>query len=202
MSESDSEALDLTLADRVGWPDDLRVLYQRFPREMWEGHENLGDVTQFWLARHAMFRALVRTMARAHQSYLNQSVGADGLLKVLKPRAKLFIEQFHIHQRIEEEIFFPRFSAFDHRFAHGFDVLEADHDVLHDQLVELQLRTIKLEKALTDLTDDPRPLVERSQCTIERMRALLQRHLLDEEELAVPMILHHGEAAFGLTEVR
>ena len=55
---SDIEAL--ALARRSGWPDDLRVLIARFPREQWEGHANLGEMARFWLSRHDMFRELCR----------------------------------------------------------------------------------------------------------------------------------------------
>ncbi|MEJ2436093.1 MAG: hypothetical protein P8Y53_24210, partial [Pseudolabrys sp.] len=48
----------LALARRTGWPDDMRVLLQRYPREAWQGHANLGEMARFWLSRHAMFREL------------------------------------------------------------------------------------------------------------------------------------------------
>ena len=43
---------------RLGWPADLRVLFERYPREVWPAHPNLGETARFWLARHDMFREL------------------------------------------------------------------------------------------------------------------------------------------------
>ena len=48
----------LALARRSGWPQDLRVLMSRYPREKWDAHTNLGEMARFWLSRHAMFREL------------------------------------------------------------------------------------------------------------------------------------------------
>src|SRR5262245_55412259 len=53
-----NEIETLALARRSGWPDDLRVLLARYPREQWDSHANLGDMARFWLSRHALFREL------------------------------------------------------------------------------------------------------------------------------------------------
>ncbi len=55
-TSADTEAL--ALARRSGWPEDMRVLLARYPREQWDGHANLGEWAPFWLSRHAMFREL------------------------------------------------------------------------------------------------------------------------------------------------
>jgi len=39
----------LALVCRSGWPEDLRVLLDRYPREQWGTHANLGDMARFWL---------------------------------------------------------------------------------------------------------------------------------------------------------
>ena len=51
-------ASDLALATRAGLPEDLKLLLARYPREVWTGHANLGEMATFWLSRHAMFREL------------------------------------------------------------------------------------------------------------------------------------------------
>jgi hypothetical protein len=48
----------LALASRSGWPDDLRVLLERYPREQWEGHANLGDMAATADTANALLRAL------------------------------------------------------------------------------------------------------------------------------------------------
>src|SRR5450756_2996504 len=81
---TDTEAL--ALARRSGWPEDLRVLIARFPREQWQGHANLGEMARFWLSRHDMFRELA-TMIQAIEAQfrdclLYTSDAADDLLCV------------------------------------------------------------------------------------------------------------------------
>src|SRR4051794_9030823 len=48
----------LALDSRSGWPTDLRLLIDRYPREVWQSHANLGAMAQFWLSRHDMFREI------------------------------------------------------------------------------------------------------------------------------------------------
>ena len=49
---------ELSLSTRSGLPDDLKLLLAHYPREIWTGHANLGEMASFWLSRHAMFREL------------------------------------------------------------------------------------------------------------------------------------------------
>jgi hypothetical protein len=48
----------LALNRRAGLPDALRVLVEAYPRTTWEQHPNFGEMVQFWMQRHAMFRQL------------------------------------------------------------------------------------------------------------------------------------------------
>ncbi|MGA6937947.1 MAG: hypothetical protein WB041_21560, partial [Pseudolabrys sp.] len=59
----------LALARRTGWPEDLRVLLERYPRERWEAHANLGEMARFWLSRHAMFRELSRAIEQVTEQF-------------------------------------------------------------------------------------------------------------------------------------
>ena len=49
---------ELDLDRRTGWPADLRLFVERYPRAVWPGHANLGQTARFWLERHDMFRDL------------------------------------------------------------------------------------------------------------------------------------------------
>ena len=44
--------MSLDLDTRTGWPDELRLLLDRFPRVVWPDHVNLGQVARFWLDIH------------------------------------------------------------------------------------------------------------------------------------------------------
>jgi iron-sulfur cluster repair protein YtfE (RIC family) len=82
-------------------------------------------------------------------------------------------------------------SAADPRFDAGLEVLEKDHadlDKVLDDFTRQANRVIKL--AHLDETQAREEAVDVHQ-TSAVIEAFLQRHLGDEEELAVPIILHH-----------
>jgi hypothetical protein len=59
--------LKLDLDTRPGLPEDLRFLLDRYPRDQWTDHANLGQMAQFWLQRHNMFRELGGALNNAMQ---------------------------------------------------------------------------------------------------------------------------------------
>lgn len=126
---ADTDAL--ALARRSGWPDDLRALLQRFPREQWQGHANLGEMAQFWLSRHAMFRDLSRMIADIEVRFRDGTLPAAELPQLLVPRLQFLLQQLNTHHQVEDLHYFPIFRAADARLARGFDVLEADHHAIH-----------------------------------------------------------------------
>ena len=40
---------ELTLGRRANLPADLRYMFDRYPRDEWQTHANLGGMAQFWL---------------------------------------------------------------------------------------------------------------------------------------------------------
>ena len=62
----------LSLETRTGLPDAPRVLAEQYPRTDWEAHENFGEMIQFWIQRHLMFRQLtdvLRVISIEHSPY-------------------------------------------------------------------------------------------------------------------------------------
>ena len=90
------------------------------------------------------------------------------------------------------------FQAAEARLAHGFDVLETDHKVIHEQIAA----TVESANAfLRTAVNDPDPLRRTGEGYAETSGALLRlltRHLCDEEDLIIPLILDRGEAALGV----
>ena len=81
--------------------------------------------------------------------------------------------------------------------AHGFDVLESDHKVIHEQID----RTVKAANAFlrTPLNDEAlRGAGERYAAAGDALLRLLTQHLGDEEDLIIPLILDRTEAALGV----
>jgi hypothetical protein len=194
-SPSDIETLDL--ARRNGWPEDLRVLITRFPREQWEGHANLGEMARFWLSRHAMFRELSGNVEEVTAAFLNGSLPAVDFPGRLVPRLQFLLSQLNVHHQIEDLHYFPIFKAAEDRLARGFDVLEYDHHAIHADMAATAETANALLRALADKSDARKQGDAYAMASGELIKGLT-RHLDDEEDLIVPLILDRGEQALGV----
>jgi iron-sulfur cluster repair protein YtfE (RIC family) len=188
---------NLDLASRSGWPEDLRVLMARFPREQWEGHANLGEMARFWLSRHAMFRELSGNIEEVTAAFLKGDLPAADFPRQLVPRLQFLLSQLNVHHQIEDQHYFPIFRAAEERLARGFDVLEGDHHAIHADMAATAETANALLRALADKSD----ALKQGNAYARASGALLKglvRHLDDEEDLIVPLILDRGEAALGV----
>jgi hemerythrin-like domain-containing protein len=189
---------DLSLATRLGLPDDLRLLLLRYPREVWTGHPNLGEMASFWLSRHAMFRELGVMLDDASTRYRDGRIDAQNFAGFFAPRLQFFLQQLHAHHHIEDDHYFPIFRKADARLVHGFEMLEGDHDALAAGIENSVNAANDFLRVLSGPPDAVRPAAE---TYMQRGAVLLQgltRHLDDEEDLIVPLILDRGEEALGV----
>ena len=99
----------LNLDERTGWPEDLRVLLERYPREVWPGHPNLGERVRFWLGRHGMFRELGGALQTATGQFRDGRVNAPEFQSWFVPRLRFFLSELHKHHQIEDLGYFPLF---------------------------------------------------------------------------------------------
>ena len=193
---ADLEVLDL--ARRTGWPDDLRVLIVRYPREQWESHANLGDMARFWLSRHAMFRELSVAIKQISAQFRARVLQPAEFARQFVPRLQFMLDQLNVHHQIEDLHYFPIFRAADMRLVRGFDVLEGDHHHIHADMA----RTAENANALLHaMRSDADTLCRCSDAYADSSDALIKgliRHLDDEEDLIVPLILDRGEEALGV----
>ena len=195
-SPSDTEILDL--ARRSGWPEDLRVLIARFPREQWQGHANLGAMARFWLSRHDMFRELSAAIEETTTQFRSGALPAAEFPRQMVPRLQFLLSQLNVHHQIEDLHYFPIFRAAEERLARGFDVLEGDHHAIHADMAATAETANALLRALAENTDTlVRCGDDYAQASGGLIKGLI-RHLDDEEDLIVPLILDRGEEALGV----
>jgi iron-sulfur cluster repair protein YtfE (RIC family) len=195
-SPADTEAL--ALARRSGWPKDLRVLVARYPREQWDGHANLGEMARFWLSRHVMFRELAVMIEEITLQFHSGGLPPAELPRQLVPRLQFLLSQLSVHHQIEDLHYFPIFRRADERLARGFDVLEEDHHVIHADMGRTAETANALLQALQGESDALRHCGDDyAQASGALLKGLI-RHLDDEEDLIVPLILDRGEDALGV----
>jgi iron-sulfur cluster repair protein YtfE (RIC family) len=178
------------LIARKGLPDELRILADRYPREAWRGHANFNGLTAFWLDRHAMFRALLERLRAETGGFAEQGLEARTYAMRLHRFAGMLIGDLHGHHSIEDQHYFPLLAAREPRLQRGFELLDADHHQLHEELDRLTGDTNAVLGAIQAALagqEEARRLGD----TLARFETFLDRHLSDEEDLIVPIILEH-----------
>jgi len=184
---------DVSLAARTGLPDALRVLLADYPREGWESHANLTGLIRFWLERHLIFRDLQGRLLEETRGFINGDREAQVYAGRLARLGNTFLGDLQGHHGIEDHHFFPRLKLLDGRIASGFDLLEADHHEIEPRLHAL---AESANAVLISIRDDAPGLdsAGRLEAELLRLQGFLDRHLTDEEELVVPVILAHPDA--------
>ena len=182
--------IDFTLRTE-DMPADMQVLLGEYPRDSWEGHAGFKDKTRHWLGAHQMFRRLGASLRKDAEHFLDRDMDAQDYAERLSRRGNGMVMNLHGHHGWEDRSFFPELSQADARFDAGLEVLESDHAEL-DRVLEAFTnranRTLKLVQLDEASAREEAVHVHQLSETIE---AFLARHLADEEELAVPIILHH-----------
>lgn len=190
----------LGLEIRHGLPEDLRFLLEKYPREQWKTHKNLGDMAQFWLQRHDMFRELSGMLQNSVLDYREGRLAPDAFQVWFAPRLRFFLQQLHGHHQIEDMHYFPVFAAAEARLARGFELLDSDHHVIHDALERNAEAAREFLTVLQKADSDAKRFAGDAYADENaRLIAMLGRHLHDEEDLIIPLILDRGEGGLGVS---
>ena len=190
---------DLLVENRKGLPADLRFLVEKYPREIWQGHANLGDMAHFWLQRHDMFRELGGMLQASVGDYREGRLSRIDFSRWFAPRLRFFLHQLHGHHQIEDLHYFPIFAEAERRLKRGFDILDSDHHVIHEALERNAEKGREFLIALQQNADKQRFAADAYADENERLIHMLTRHLYDEEDLIIPVILDRGEGSLGLS---
>lgn len=186
---------DLSLFTREGLPDALRVLLRDYPRDGWERDPNFHGLVSFWLSMHLQFRDGLALMRDDAEAVLDRRMDARDWGGRLSRVGGQFVQHLHQHHGIEDHHYFPILSQRDPRLTRGFAILDTDHTDLHgliDGFVE------GANAALSSLdAPDLRSQAGRVHEMLGRFERFLNRHLTDEEELVVPVLLRDGETGLS-----
>lgn len=186
--------MTLDLNTRKGLPDALRVLLDSYPRETWEGHHNFGQLIRFWLDRHLMFRKMNKTLLSGVEGYLDDRVEAGRFGREVARVGQMMLGELHGHHTMEDTHYFPVLTRQDKRLLRGFEMLDADHHALDTHLAEFarDANTLLQSLSVGKSQDEAGAWHER----LSGFERFLDRHLTDEEELIVPVLLHYDPREF------
>jgi len=180
------------LEDRKHLPDALRVLLRDYPRDLWESHHNFDGLTRFWLDRHLMFRRALAQWQDDTRGFLDHDRAPRAHGQMTARIGGFLINELHGHHQIEDTQYFPVLAQANARLARGFDLLDADHHALDAQLAALTEAANGHLRNLQDKTADQTASAGAMLARLDGFERFLNRHLVDEEELVVPVILHHA----------
>jgi hypothetical protein len=189
------EAPNLLLLERAGLPDDLRWLAQKYPREDWQGHANIHGLANMWLQRHDMFRELGGMLTNGIGDYREGRLAAPDFARWFAPRLNHFLGNLDGHHNVEDYQYFPAFAKAEPRLKRGFEILDADHHTIHEGLERNAEAANAFIRTLEESEDRQRFAADAYADENSRLIAMLKRHLADEEDLIIPLILDRGDRA-------
>ena len=183
---------DMTLETRQGLPDALRILVRDYPRDLWESHRNFDALTRFWLDRHLGFRAMLADIGRDTQAFLDGATDPRRYGGQSARRVGGLLRDLQGHHQIEDLHYFPQLAKAEPRLARGFELLDQDHHALELHIHAMADATNALLRTLAAAPADSKAAAAAVLDHSTRFGRFINRHLLDEEDLVVPVILHHA----------
>ena len=178
------------LAHRKSLPDALRVLADALPRSGWEAHPNFDALTRFWLDRHLMFRDVLGRLRRGSELYLNRQADPKRHAAETARYAGFLLNELHGHHGIEDHHYFPALIGLDRRLVRGFELLDSDHHALDGHIHGLAETTNAFLQRLGQAEERDRAAALAG--ALGQFETFLDRHLTDEEDLVVPVILTYA----------
>lgn len=188
---------DLHLADRLGLSDEIAYLRAAYPKPQWRAHANYGQLADFWLHVHESLRVHGGQLQQLTYGFRDGRQGPAEFKRAFVPAFNQFLQHLNAHHQIEDGAYFPKFRALDPRMVAGFDLLEADHHVIHDAVGASVDSARSLLAALEQGSGDLPHATDAYAAASDRLLDLLLRHLADEEDLVIPAMLEHGERSLA-----
>lgn len=183
--------IDLALESRQALPDALRVLLAEYPRDAWEADPHFSGLIRFWLDRHLMFRRLVGVMRDEAEQAIDRRIEDRVFGAHLSRYGSMFVGELHGHHGIEDAHYFPVMRRLDSRVEKGFDILDRDHHALDAHLASFADAANAALRAVAEGRKARDPIAA-FRADLARMEGFLDRHLVDEEELVVPVLLKYA----------
>ncbi len=177
------------LAARSGLPDEFRLILSDYPRAGWPDHRDFNGLAAFWLDRHLGFRHSLRQLTADSQARLDGRLAPEAYAQRLVRQGSGLLSDLISHHQIEDDAYFPRLARLEPRIARGFEMLDADHHALHD-LID------RFAKGANATLQAQGPARQRDALAafladLGAFERLLSRHLEDEEDLVLPVVLKH-----------
>jgi iron-sulfur cluster repair protein YtfE (RIC family) len=178
----------LALPHRQTLPAEFRLILGDYPRGTWPDHADFNGLAAFWLDRHLSFRQTMTTLNAEVEALLDRRIDPEQWKRKLSQRGSALLGDLIGHHQIEDHTYFPELTRLEPRLSRGFDMLDADHHALHDLIDRFASgANAALSAAGTALHSAGAAF----RADLHRFDTLLARHLTDEEDLVLPVVLKH-----------
>ena len=107
----------------------------------------------------------------------------DSYAPRLHRMGSLFLSELHTHHSVEDHHYFPKIAPLESSLSRGFELLDKDHHAL-DEIMQ----RFGTKANLSLQQEETGPL----HSVLVEFERFLDRHLTDEEDLIVPVLLKHG----------
>lgn len=188
----------LKLGTRDGLPQELLFLTEKHPRGTWRGQSALAGTGDIWLGNHDYFRAITAKIAEQLTRLREEGTTTYDSGPALRRHIGSFLGSLSGHHQVEDNHYFPAFGRAEPRLLRGFDILEADHHMIHDAIDRIAATTQdslrRLGTAEGVMTSDQNFAVDALADEFALASPLLRQHLADEEDLVIPLILERARS--------
>lgn len=186
------------VAHRPGLSPTLRGGLIDVPRDAWANDPRFRGEPQVWLQIHRGLLAAAAELPRRCERLLLASEADEGArleqcLTETRALAAQLTEHAHGHHHIEDHHFFPIFARAVPALGAHLELLDGDHRVLADMLDRMERATAALPsrpgESAAARRDELLGPTERLLEAGERFDVLFRRHIGDEEEICIPIML-------------
>lgn len=160
-------------------------------RDEWPKHRRYQGMANFWLGIHRNLLQGSHQLANGFEALLDtppSEIQDELNARKLQQFGNQLISQLHHHHEIEDHNYFPQFVQLYPNMAHAIELLDGDHQVLHQALEDTQLALVDM-MAQKPIDRDMIAQVAKGSRELEK---IITRHLWDEEEIIIPILLEHG----------
>ena len=164
-------------------------MLERHPRATWP---TAGSASvALWLQVHDRLRRDAAGLDAAAEDHRSGRSSPAQLAVIAAPRLRGLVSAMQGHHQIEDFEYFPEFRRAEPRLAPGFDRLEREHAGL-SRAVDAALAALEELHAAAATAATPKLAAQRYVDAAAVLSAGLLRHLHDEENLVVPLLLARG----------
>lgn len=180
---------DLPVASRTGLPAEWQIILADYPRATWENHPDFNGLAAFWLDRHLGFRQLCAQIGTDTEAMIDARLAPDAYARRLSRLGSRLLGELIGHHQIEDEAYFPKLARLEPRIARGFAMLDRDHHDLHALIDRFADGANRVLGAQSDAIR--RNAAGGFRADLAAFETILIRHLTDEEDLVLPVVLKH-----------